>query len=331
MKTLFTLLSILFSTLLKAQNVGIGTHTPTLAKLMVVGTGSAGSATMAAFGTDGQGVSIQSNPLTIGFNQYRDNAVTNGRYMANGIGGTISFDPTIGTIDFKIFNSGLKDNLTDNGKSVFTILKNGSVGIGGSISETAGLWVTKKPTDIGGGVVFKGTQYDSKFNDLYDENTYINAGKDEGKVIINDVPNGKTIIPNNTRIGTGGSLNPATTLELFGALAVTKEERIQICNETVYTYLPKNFTRVRIASCGGGDTELRLGDGIVFGQILMLNAGISTILPGSLTLKDAGNVDIHTDYNMFLSHQPLMLIWRKLTPTTGRWTAMNQVDLLNPF
>jgi hypothetical protein len=331
-KTLFTLLSILFSTLLKAQNVGIGTHMPTLAKLMVVGTGGVGSATMVAFGTDGQGVSLQSNPLTIGFNQYRDNTTTNGRYMANGIGGTISFDPTIGTIDFKIFNSGLKDNLTDNGKSVFTILKNGSIGIGGSISETAGLWVTKKPTDIGGGVVFKGTNYDSKFYDLYTENTFINAGKDAGKVIINDIPGGKTIIANNTRIGTGGSINPQTTLELFGAISLMKEEVINICNETIYTFTPNNVSRAKITACSGSITELKLGDGIVFGQILILSAGVG--LPsssGSLTLKDTGNVDLHTDYNMFLSHPNLMLIWRKITPTTGRWTAMNQVDFNNPF
>jgi hypothetical protein len=311
-----------------SQNVGIGTHTPTHAKLMVVGTGSVGSATMAAFGTDGAGISLQNSPLTIGFNQYRDNTATNGRYMANGIGGTISFDPGTGTIDFKIFNNGIKDNLTDNGKSVITILKNGSIGIGGSISETAGLWVTKKPTDIGGGVVFKGTNYDTKFYDLYNENTFINAGKDAGKVIINDIPGGKTIIPNNTRIGTGGSINPQTTLELFGAISLMKEELIDICNETIYTYVPNNVSRVKIAACSGSITELKLGDGIVFGQILILSAGVAfPISSGLLTLKDTGNVDLHTNYNMFLSHRNLMLIWRKLTPTTGRWTAMNQVGL----
>lgn len=330
MKTQFTLLLLLIATLSNAQNVGIGTHTPTLGKLMVKGVAGIGT-TMAAFGTDGAGISLQNSPLTIGFNQYRDNTATNGRYMANGIGGTISFDPATGTMDFKIFNSGLKDNLTDNGKSVFTILKNGSIGIGSSISETAGLWVTKKPTDIGGGVVFKGTNYDSKFYDLYTENTFINAGKDAGKVIINDIPGGKTIIPNNTKIGTGGTLNPQTTLELFGAMAITKVESIQICNETIYTYTPNNVSRVKIEACTGSVTELKLGDGIVFGQILLLNGGVITSSSGSLTLKDTGNVDIHTDYNMFLSHPSLMLIWRKLTPTTGRWTAMNQVDFNNPF
>jgi hypothetical protein len=296
----FTLLSINLS----AQNVGIGTQTPTLGKLMVQGTGSAGSATIAAFGTDGQGISIQSNPLTIGFNQYRDNTVGNGRYMANGIAGTISFDPAVGTMDFKIFNNGTKGSLTDNGKSVFTILKNGSIGIGGSISETAGLWVTKKPTDTGGGVVFKGTNYDSKFYDLYNENTYINAGKDAGKVIINDISGGKTIIPNNTRIGTGGTINPQTTLELFGAMAITKQECIQICNETIYTYTPNNVSRVRIEACFGSNTELRLGDGLIFGQILIIDAGVNytgTQSGDGLILKDTGNVDLQANYMMYMS------------------------------
>ncbi len=112
----------------------------------------------------------------------------------------------------------------------------------------------------------------------------------------------------------------------------SKEEVIEICNETVYTYVPKNISRVKIVACSGSVTELKLGDGIVFGQILMLNAGVGfPVSSGVLTLKDTGNVDLHTNYNMWLSHTNLMLIWRKLTPTTGRWTAMNQVDLNNPF
>ena len=129
MKYFLSLLIILIASKnVRAQNVGIGTNTPTLGKLIVKGTAGIGT-TIAAFGTDGEGVSFQSNPLTIGFNQYRSNPTGNGRYMANGVAGTISFDHNTGTMDFKIFNSGIKNYLTDNGKSVFTILKNGSVAL----------------------------------------------------------------------------------------------------------------------------------------------------------------------------------------------------------
>ena len=67
---IFTHLSCqdLFSQPEPMSNVGIGTTTPTRAKLEVFGTGGIFSFTSAIFGSDGAGISLQRNRPAIGFN-----------------------------------------------------------------------------------------------------------------------------------------------------------------------------------------------------------------------------------------------------------------------
>jgi hypothetical protein len=67
----------------------------------------------------------------------------------------------------------------------------GKVGINsGSINLTANLEVYRAPTSNAGSAVFKGTTHYSHFHFGVNEDTYIRGGKDGGKVIINDIPNG---------------------------------------------------------------------------------------------------------------------------------------------
>lgn len=72
---------------MKAQNVGIGTTTPTLGKFEIKGAAGTGI-TVAVFGTEGAGLSIQKDAdgTIIGFIQYRDQTFVNsqGNRFANG-------------------------------------------------------------------------------------------------------------------------------------------------------------------------------------------------------------------------------------------------------
>ena len=90
---------------LHAQNVGIGTTTPTRGKLEVVGVAGTGS-TAAIFSSGGTGVSIQPFWPTIGFNQYRDNPSGNGKHIADGYAAIQYFDPNNGVMVFDAFNNG---------------------------------------------------------------------------------------------------------------------------------------------------------------------------------------------------------------------------------
>src|SRR5689334_20965405 len=91
-----------------AQNVGVGIASATRGKLEVDGVAFPGSATVALFGSNSSGVSLQRNWPTIGFNQYRDDVVpgSQGKYMANGFAAIQYFDYNSGTYAFDMFPSG---------------------------------------------------------------------------------------------------------------------------------------------------------------------------------------------------------------------------------
>jgi hypothetical protein len=76
-------------------NVGIGTSTPTQAKMVV--NSPLGTNTTAVFGSDGTGISLQKNFPTIGFNQYRD-PLNVQRYMGTGFAMSNFMDPTTGNM-----------------------------------------------------------------------------------------------------------------------------------------------------------------------------------------------------------------------------------------
>ena len=84
MKIIICLSFILWSTALVAQNVGIGTTTPTLGKLVV--NGKVG-ATVAVFDDNGTGISLQSNLPSIGYNEYYN---AGSKFISTGFGGKLA-------------------------------------------------------------------------------------------------------------------------------------------------------------------------------------------------------------------------------------------------
>lgn len=200
-----------------SQNVGIGTSTPTKARLEVHGVAGSGNTT-AIFGGSSSGVSFQQNWPTIGFNQYRDNTVGNGKFMSTGYAAIQYLDPGSGAMLFDMLGTGPIGNLTSSGNRAITILNNGNVGIRGTGSSSASLFVNKSG-NFDGSAVFAGTAYWSHFNYGVPEHTYIRAGKNNGNVYINDITGGKVIVGQHngeTKFGINAG-DPVTTLEVVQA------------------------------------------------------------------------------------------------------------------
>lgn len=127
-----TLILFLFlAHVLFSQNVGVGIAAPTRAKFEVLGVAGSGK-TSGIFGGDGAGLSLQRDWPTLGFNQYRDNAAGNGKYMANGYAAIQHLDPATGFMSFDIFPSGVANQLTNTGTRALQLSSLGNVGIKGA-------------------------------------------------------------------------------------------------------------------------------------------------------------------------------------------------------
>lgn len=198
------------------QNVGIGTSTPTLGKLEVKGVAGSGS-TVAAFGTDGAGLSIQKDVAgpVVGFNQYRDQTIANsqGKHFVNGFAAVLAQEINSGKVKIDMYDYGTGGGFTAPGRRALTIFNSGNIGIRGEASSAATLMVPKL-SNYNGSAVFSGTTYTSYFQFSPLENTYIRGGIDDSKVILNDVPGGK--------VGIGKQAETPTlitsTLSVFGSL-----------------------------------------------------------------------------------------------------------------
>ena len=190
----------------KAQNVGIGTTTPSRAKFEVHG---AVGLTSAIFGGEGQGVSIIRNIPGIGFNSYFDNSL---RIMKNGTAALQYFSPATGSMNFEITTNGNADQ-TVSSRKVLSMYYDGAVLIGNGGTKPESSLFVERGLGNEGTAGFAGTSYISYFNYGPDENTYLRAGKNNGTVFINDfVANGKTAVSGNLGINTP---NPTYPLEIF--------------------------------------------------------------------------------------------------------------------
>jgi hypothetical protein len=214
-KYTYLILFLLSFQILKGQNMGIGTTTPTRAQLEVVGVSGTGN-TSAIFGNGLTGISFQQNWSSVGFNQYRDAAAGNGKYMENGYAALWYQDPNTGTIAMDMIGSGLSGTTTLNPVRSLSILNNGHVGIQ-TPTPVAGLAVGRG-TGVDGTAVFAGSQHWSHFNYAANEDTYIRSGRAEGKLYINRIPNGKVFLGNgNSKITIGStSIAPTATITLTG-------------------------------------------------------------------------------------------------------------------
>jgi Chaperone of endosialidase len=214
-KFICLILFLLSFQILKGQNLGIGTTTPTRAQLEVVGVSGTGN-TSAIFGNGLTGISFQQNWPSVGFNQYRDAAAGNGRYMENGYAALWYQDPNTGTIAMDMIGSGLAGTTTLNPVRALSILNNGHVGIQ-TPTPVAGLAVGRG-TGLDGTAVFAGSQHWSHFNYATNEDTYIRSGREGGKLYINRIPNGKVFLGSgNSKITIGSpGIAPTATITITG-------------------------------------------------------------------------------------------------------------------
>ena len=195
MKACFCLLTCaLFNSVLIAQdgNIGIGNFNPTKAKFEVSG---AVGTTVAIFGGDGQGISVQRGFPAIGFNHYYD-GVSN-RYIANGYAGVQWLNSASGQMFFDIFNAGLANAVVGSYTRAMIIDSRGRVGIGAFPQTTAKLTIARG-TGFDGTAVFRGTSYASYFNYGPAENTYIRGGKQNSYVYLNNIGGGDVLIGSST-------------------------------------------------------------------------------------------------------------------------------------
>ena len=148
-----------------AGNVGIGTASPVRAKLELAGVAGSGN-TSAIFGGDGNGISIQRNWPSIGFNQYRDGPTGLGKAIASGYGMNMNLNPSTGLFSIDILDSvGTNAEITGTPKRSINIFKNGFIHIGSTdISNQATLSISGS------------SNYPSHFNFGSDGHTYIRGG-----------------------------------------------------------------------------------------------------------------------------------------------------------
>jgi hypothetical protein len=252
-----------------AQNVGIGTTTPTLGKLEIKGAAGTGT-TVAAFGTDGAGLSVQRDALgpIIGFNHYRDLTIANaqGKHFANGFAGILAQEVANGKIKFDMYDLGVKDGFTSIGRRALTIFNNGNVGLLGEALSNATLYVPKR-TNLNGSAYFDGTNYPSVFQYSANEDTYIRGGKNGSKVFINDIPNGDVEIGQvgigETKVGI--NITPRATLDVNGDMAMKK---LVITSTGVLSSLDRQGASILYFSSPTGSTIVTGIAGGVDGMVL---------------------------------------------------------------
>ncbi len=195
-------------------NVGVGISVPIRGKFEVLGALGNGP-TSAVFGSDGTGISLQRNWPTIGFNQYRDGSNVQ-RRIGDGYAATQFFDPNTGVMAINMFGSSTvnSSSLFSSANGFFTILNNGNVGIRNGGSANTAMWITRGSTNSNGSLVISGTAHNTHFHYDVAEDTYIRAGKNNSRVILNDIPGGNVVIgAGNGKLGINSG-NPQYTLEV---------------------------------------------------------------------------------------------------------------------
>lgn len=298
------------------QNVGIGISTPIRAKFEVHGVAGSG-ATSAIFGGESTGISLQRSWPTIGFNQYRDVVTpgSQGKYMASGFAAIQYFDPTTGAMAFDMFSSGAANAFTTVAKRGITILSSGNVGIHSGGSNVASLYVTRG-TNFDGTAIFGGTQYGSYFNYSNSEDTYIRPGKDGGKVIINDVPNGDIQLGGGSgHVGVNESF-PLTSLQLNGAMSINP---VNITlSSTNYSITVGNTSYMIITKATSDATFALISNGIARGQVLFIESAQANGSSGFNFFSGTSN-------NTRLSSNPLTL--KGLDTLTLIWNGTYWLEL----
>lgn len=324
MKKIETALLLIFLTnMVYGQNVGIGTSNPDKGRLEIFGALNGG--TVASFGTDGNGISIQRNWPTIAFNQYRDLAGI-ARYMGAGKASWLYYDPTSGNFGWDVYDVAgtANQSITASGTRALSILSNGNIGIRSGGQADASL-VVQRGTNLSGAAIIGGTSHQSYFCWNTQEDTYIRGGKDASKVIINDVPGGNILAYGKIALGNypGNAYQPALASEIWGATALTGSYTVDI------NAFPNHYIRPELSSYvtvvnSSGNSSLRLSmlDGTKNGQLLLIQASGNTGF--GIWINDNSNSNVHIGTGGAQAFSMgggdiLTLVWRA---ETGRWTRV---------
>ncbi|MEO7265003.1 MAG: tail fiber domain-containing protein [Ferruginibacter sp.] len=194
---------------LAAQNVGIGTTTPTRAMLEV--NGMVGNTT-AIFGSAGNGVGLIANSPIVDLNGYYNGGH---RYLNNGYMVNTYLDASTGIMGFNAFSSGVAGALATGVRPGLTIAANGRVRIGDDpgIGFNAQLTVGKDADKNCSGW-FAASQ-PTAFNYTSAEHTYIRSGANLTNLFLNyDAQNSKIVLGGGTsNVGINWSL-PVYPLEI---------------------------------------------------------------------------------------------------------------------
>jgi len=178
MRQLFIILAavLLFNTS-HAQNTGIGTTTP-LARLHIFA-GASGNTTPFS------PLVVESNSNTyinLLSPENNETSILFGKSSSAASGGIVyNSANTLNGLQFRT-----NGNLTR-----MLIRNNGDVGIGIGENVPGATFDVTRGTNAGGTAIFRGTTHVSHFNHSTNENTYIRAGKNDGFVILNDIPGGR--------------------------------------------------------------------------------------------------------------------------------------------
>lgn len=176
MRLLVTIISALSITGTVAQNIGVGTNTP-LAKLHIFSGSSGNSAPFSPV------IIENSNSAYINFltPNGSESGILFGNTATSSSGGIVYNNPgTLLGLQFRTSGNATRMVITSNGE-----VKIGGVGTAGANFDVA------RGTNDGGTAIFRGTSHISHFNHSINEHTYIRAGKNNGFVILNDIPGGR--------------------------------------------------------------------------------------------------------------------------------------------
>jgi hypothetical protein len=274
-----------------SQNVGIGTSSPTRGKFEVNG---AVGRTVAIFGGEGAGISLQQNWPAVGFNQYHDG--TNMRSMLAGNGWVMYLDMSTGSLAFDNTSLNSGADVPVAGIRRLTIRQNGNVSINAT-EANASLFVGG--TNLGiPAAVFHGTSYSSFFYEqaifpATGRSTYINGGKPGSVVFINDIPLGDVVIGNGTsKVGINTS-TPTDVLEIkqnqYGRGIALINPSFKYWEFFVEKNLTENASDMYVYYNGGNLGNFYNGDGKYYyysdKRVKSNIEPLTNLLPGVMALK----------------------------------------------
>jgi hypothetical protein len=289
-----------------AQNVNIGNTKPTIARFEVSGVAGTGKTSALFTPTNITGtptaISLQRDNPIIGFNHYQDDNSAVGKYIGTGYASTFGLNINTGAIEFKQFFQGVMNTPTFNNNDVLRILSRGNVIIGNtpltSDQNNVSLSVERNTENTLGTVVFSGSQNSSHFHYSNNEDTYIRAGLNSSKVVINNFGNPDGISPNigriqiigKTSVGLGGSTEPDLSLQIHGAMAGSKHVYIDAGIDTPFNgHLVNNASIITLTNNANkvNPTIYISPEGCTDGQILILHNSLNIDLTSGLKKNES--------------------------------------------